>query len=98
MVVYDYFYKYIKIKVNSKKCNPIFKSISAVSFKSLNKLQSLSLRYCGIGSINMDAFTSAFCMPTASNTRIWMKGNPIVSSTEVSKLTSGICYNFNLVD
>jgi Leucine-rich repeat (LRR) protein len=78
--------------------NPIYNSISAVSFKSLNKLQSLTLRYCGIGSVNMDAFNSAFCMPTTSNTKIWMNGNPIVSSTEVAKLKNGICYNFNLVD
>ena len=76
--------------------NPISNSISAVSFKNLNKLQTLNLRYCSISSINMEAFTSPFCNPTASNTKILMNGNPVLSNAEASKLKNGMCFNFIL--
>ena len=75
--------------------NPLGDSLSYSSFKNLNSLKYLWLRFCGIATLDINAFDSPFCTPNESNTLIMMAGNPVVNS---GLLQDNECYFFKLYD
>ena len=75
--------------------NPLRASLTGASFKNLNNLKQLWLRFCRITVLDENAFKNPFCQPNKSNTLIMMAGNPVVNSAQ---LLNNTCYTYKLYD